>query len=100
MNQKELQLMNVLVAPHVTEKATLVADQNRQFVFRVQDDATKPDIKKAVELMFNVKVDGVQVVNMKGKVKRFGQMMGKRRNWKKAYVTLKEGFDIDFMGAE
>lgn len=98
MNQERL--MKVLIAPVVSEKSTRVADANRQFVFKVVKDASKPDVRKAVELMFDVKVDGVQIANVRGKTKRFGQSIGKRSDWKKAYVTLAEGHDIDFMGAE
>jgi large subunit ribosomal protein L23 len=98
MNQERL--MKVLIAPIVSEKSTRVADSNRQFVFKVVKDASKPDVRKAVELMFDVKVDGVQIANVRGKTKRFGQSFGKRSDWKKAYVTLAEGHDIDFMGAE
>ena len=98
MNQERL--MKVLIAPIVSEKSTRVADSNRQFVFKVVKDANKPDIRKAVELMFDVKVDAVQIANVRGKTKRFGQSIGKRSDWKKAYVTLAEGPDIDFMGAE
>ena len=98
MNQERL--MKVLIAPIVSEKSTRVADANRQFVFKVVKDASKPDVRKAVELMFDVKVDGVQIANVRGKTKRFGQSSGKRSDWKKAYVTLAEGHDIDFMGAE
>jgi large subunit ribosomal protein L23 len=98
MNQERL--MKVLIAPVVSEKSTRVADANRQFVFKVVKDASKPDVRKAVELMFDVKVDGVQIANVRGKTKRFGQSFGKRSDWKKAYVTLAEGHDIDFMGAE
>ncbi|MGB5306966.1 MAG: 50S ribosomal protein L23 [Gammaproteobacteria bacterium] len=98
MNQERL--MKVLLAPIVSEKGTRVADANRQFIFKVMTDASKPEIRKAVELMFDVKVDGVQILNMRGKTKRFGQTAGKRADWKKAYVTLAEGHDIDFMGAE
>lgn len=91
-------LMQVLVSPVVSEKSTMVADQAHQFVFRVLPDASKPEIKKAVELMFDVKVDAVKVVNISGKKKRFGRMMGRRNNIRKAYVRLAEGSDIDFGG--
>ena len=91
---------NVLLAPHVTEKATLIGDTSNQFVFKVASDANKNEIKHAVETMFNVEVDSVSTLNVKGKTKRFGWRMGKRKNWKKAYVRLKPGQDIDFMGAE
>lgn len=89
-------LMQVLLAPVVTEKATFVAEKNQQVVFRVVDTATKPEIKAAVELLFKVQVESVQVLNRKGKVKRFGRFMGRRRNERKAYVALKEGQEIDF----
>lgn len=93
-------LMKVLLAPHVSEKTTRAADEANQVVFRVVPDATKTEIKKAVELLFDVNVTAVQVSNMKGKLKRFGQSIGRRKSWKKAYVTLAEGQDIDFMGGE
>ena len=89
-------LMQVLLAPVVSEKSTFVADKNNQVVFRVTDDATKPEIKAAVELMFKVEVEGVQVANVRGKVKRFGRFVGRRRSWKKAYVRLKAGQEINF----
>jgi large subunit ribosomal protein L23 len=98
MNQERL--MKVLLAPHISEKATMMAETANKVVFKVMPDATKPEIKRAVELMFDVKVDDVRVINMKGKSKRFGRFVGRRKNWKKAYVTLQEGYDIDFMGAE
>jgi large subunit ribosomal protein L23 len=98
MNQERL--MKVLLAPVVSEKSSRVADANRQYVFKVLPCASKPEIRKAVELMFDVKVLGVQVSSVHGKTKRFGQTLGRRVNWKKAYVTLAEGHDIDFMGKE
>jgi len=91
-------LMKVLLAPHVSEKTTNAADTANQFVFKVMTDATKKEIKNAVELMFEVKVDSVNVMNMKGKTK--GRAGGRRAHWKKAYVKLEQGFDIDYMGAE
>ena len=93
-------LMSVLLAPVVSEKSTMVADKNRQYVFRVADSATKPQIKAAVELMFKAKVDSVQVANVKGREKRFGRFMGRRRNWKKAYVCLAVGQEINFASLE
>ncbi len=93
-------LMKVLLAPHVSEKAAIVADEHRQFVFKVLPDANKSEIKRAVELLFEVEVDSVQVSNVKGKQKRFGQIQGRRASWKKAYVTLQEGHDIEFMGPQ
>ena len=96
----EERVMKILVSPHVSEKSTRVADDHRQFVFRVAPDASKPEVRAAVELLFKVKVDDVQVLNMKGKRKTFGRIPGRRASWKKAYVTLQEGHDIDFLGAE
>ena len=89
-------LMQIILAPVVTEKSTLVAEKNNQVAFRVVADATKPEIKAAVELLFKVEVDSVQVANRKGKEKRFGRYMGRRRNERKAYVSLKAGQEIDF----
>lgn len=89
-------LMKVLLGPLVSEKSSDLADANRQFTFRVTTDATKREIAKAVEKMFDVKVDRVQVVNMKGKSKRFGAIQGRRNSWRKAYVRLMPGSDIDF----
>ena len=97
MNQERL--AKVLLAPHVSEKATIAAD-NGQFVFKVAKDATKLEIKRAVEAMFEVEVENVRTLNVKGKTKRVGAIAGRRKNWKKAYVSLKEGQDIDFVGAE
>jgi len=91
-------LMKILLSPVVSEKSAVIADKGNQFAFKVTTDATKPEIAQAVELMFNVKVEQVRTVNVKGKQKRFGSMLGKRNNWKKAYVRLQEGHDIDFAG--
>jgi len=93
-------LMKVLLAPQVSEKATLVGDNNNQVIFRVVTDATKPEIKAAVEMMFKVSVDSVQVTCVKGKVKRMGRFEGRRNNWKKAYVCLAEGQEINFAASE
>ena len=93
-------LMTVLLGPHVSEKGTVLAEKNNQVIFRVRRDANKEEIRKAVELMFEVKVEGVQVLNQQGKTKRFGRMSGKRSDWKKAYVRLAEGQSIDFLGAD
>jgi large subunit ribosomal protein L23 len=94
-------LMKVLLAPHVSEKSTNAADSANQVVFKVTRDATKTEIKNAVEMLFEVKVDSVNVMNVKGKTKgRFGGNKGRRAHWRKAYVTLEQGFDIDFMSAE
>jgi large subunit ribosomal protein L23 len=97
MNQERL--MQVILAPVVSEKSTMVAEKNQQVVFRVLGDATKPEIKAAVELLFNVKVEGVSTVNVKGKTKRFGRTMGRRKDWKKAYVSLVPGQEFDLTTA-
>ena len=94
--KQQERLMQVVLAPVISEKGTFIADKNNQVVFRVDPDATNPEIKAAVELMFKVQVDSVQVVNVRGKGKRFGQSVGRRRHWKKAYVCLKEGQEINF----
>ena len=88
--------MTVLLAPVISEKATQIADKHDQVVFRVAPDATKPEVKAAVELMFKVQVDSVQISNVHGKEKRFGRFIGRRRGWKKAYVCLKPGQEINF----
>jgi large subunit ribosomal protein L23 len=95
MNQERL--MRVLVAPHVSEKSAIVGDASNQVVFKVAADATKSEIKAAVESLFSVTVEAVNVVNLKGKSKRFGRMEGRRSNVRKAYVRLAEGQEIDFM---
>ena len=95
MNQERL--MQVLLAPQISEKATWVADKHEQVIFRVATDATKPEIKAAVELLFKVEVEGVQVSNVKGKVKRFKGATGRRKGWKKAFVSLKPGQEINFV---
>jgi large subunit ribosomal protein L23 len=94
----EERLLKVLLAPHISEKATLAAENNNTVVFKVAKDANKLEIKKAVEKLFEVEVDGVRTLNVKGKTKRHGARFGRRSDWKKAYVTLKEGQDIDFLG--
>jgi len=94
MNKERL--MKVLLAPLVSEKSAAAADEANQFAFKVTTDATKPEISAAVELLFEVEVEQVRVLNVKGKSKRFGQRMGKRADWKKAYVRLKAGQDINF----
>jgi large subunit ribosomal protein L23 len=86
----------VLLAPVISEKATFIADKHEQVVFRVVQDATKPEVKAAVELLFKVQVESVQISNVHGKEKRFGRFTGRRRNWKKAYVCLKPGQEINF----
>lgn len=96
----EERLMNVLLAPQISEKATYVAEKNEQVIFRVASDATKPEVKAAVELMFKVNVESVQISNVKGKNKRFGRTMGRRQDWKKAYVCLAPGQEINFAAGE
>ena len=93
-------LMQVLLAPLVSEKSTFIGEKHNQYVFRVAADATKPEIKAAVELMFKTKVKSVQVTNVRGKEKRFGRYVGYRRQWKKAYVSLAQGQEISFQAPE
>jgi large subunit ribosomal protein L23 len=98
-NYNPERLMTMLLAPIVSEKATFVADKHNQFIFRVRPDATKGEVKAAVELMWKdkkVEVESVQIVNVQGKVKRFGAFKGRRRSWKKAYVSLKPGQELNF----
>jgi large subunit ribosomal protein L23 len=89
-------LTNIIVSPRISEKATVRADIDNQHVFSVLKDATKPEVKKAVELMFDVKVKSVRLMNVQGKLTRVGRTFGKRKDWKKAYVRLQEGFDINY----
>ena len=98
MNRERM--MTILLGPHMSEKATNIGEANNQVVFKVRTDANKSEIRQAVEGLFEVKVDSVQVANMKGKTKRFKGVAGRRRHWKKAYVCLAEGSTIDFVGAE
>lgn len=97
---REERLLKVLRAPHVSEKSTMAAEKSNTVVFRVATDATKAEIKAAVEKLFEVEVTGVRTVNVKGKTKRQGMRQGRRSDWKKAYVTLTEGAEIDFVGGE
>jgi large subunit ribosomal protein L23 len=96
MNQERL--MKILLSPIVSEKSTQMGEQNNQVAFRVLQDATKPEIKAAVELMFKVQVDTVRVLNQKGKAKRYGKTSGRRRDTRKAYVSLAQGQEINFVG--
>jgi len=89
-------LAQILLAPVISEKSTFIADKHEQVIFRVVSDATKPEIKAAVELMFKAQVESVQVANVHGKEKRFGRFVGRRSSWKKAYVCLKAGQEISF----
>lgn len=93
-------LATILLAPVVSEKSTRLADQANQVVFKVRRDATKPAIKRAVEQMFKVDVIGVTTTNQRGKQRRHGAHSGRRSDWKKVYVSLKAGQDIDFAGGD
>ena len=93
---RDQRLMQILLAPVVSEKSTFVGEKRNQYVFRVASDATKPEVKAAVELMFKTQVKSVSIVNVRGKEKRFGRFMGRRNNWKKAYVALVQGQEINF----
>lgn len=93
-------LYQVLLAPRVTEKTTRVGEQSNQYVFRVVQDASKAEVRSAVEALFDVSVESVRIVNVKGKSKSFRMRPGKRSNWKKAYVRVQEGQVIDLLGGE
>jgi len=90
--------LQAVLAPQVTEKATMVADKYNQIAFKVKKDATKKEVKEAIELMFKVEVTAFNILNMNGKTKRAGRLMGKRNDWKKAYISLKAGQEINFTG--
>jgi len=96
----ETRLLQVILAPVISEKSTMLADKNEQVAFRVATDATKPEIKAAVELLFKVQVKDVKVANVKGKQKRFGRFIGRRDSWKKAYVCLQPGQELNFVAGE
>jgi large subunit ribosomal protein L23 len=96
----DARLYQIIRAPHVSEKSTMLADKHQQVVFEVAPDATKSEIKRAVEKLFEVQVRSVQVVNVKGKTKRFSYTPGRRKTRRKAYVCLKPGQDIDFIGTQ
>jgi large subunit ribosomal protein L23 len=96
----EERLLNILMAPQISEKATYVAEKNEQVIFRVVSDATKPEVKAAVELLFKVTVESVQISVVKGKQKRFGKFSGRRSDWKKAFVCLASGQEINFASSE
>lgn len=99
-SQNRERLLTVIKGPHVSEKTSIAAELHNQVVFKVRTDATKQEIRQAVELLFEVSVDEVQVINCRGKIKRHGRSWGQRAAWKKAYVKLAEGSHIDFVGAE
>lgn len=94
----EERLYQIILKPLISEKSTMLADKHSQVAFQVKVGASKDEIRQAVEKLFEVKVKNVQVVNVRGKVKRFGKTPGARSSWKKAYVCLQEGQDIDFLG--
>jgi large subunit ribosomal protein L23 len=96
VTRQQQRLMQVLLAPIVSEKSTFIGEKRNQYVFRVTSDATKPEIKAAVEYMFKTQVKSVSVVNVRGKEKRAGRFIGRRNNWKKAYVALQAGQEINF----
>jgi len=97
---KEERLLQIILAPVISEKATMLADKREQVIFRVAPTATKPEIKAAVELLFKVEVKGVNILNVKGKTKRFGRFNGSRSGWKKAFVCLKAGQELNFAAGE
>lgn len=97
---QRLRRFKIIVKPHLSEKSTRIADKYRQFAFKVSENTSKLEIKQAVESLFNVKVNAVQLLNVKPKPRRFKQVQGYRKAWKKAYVSLKEGYDIDFTGTK
>jgi len=94
------QIRSVIISPHISEKTTGLSEKNQQITFKVRFDSNKTQIKKAVEKLFDVKVSSVKTLSVKGKKKRTGIRKGKTKSWKKAYITLAEGQDIDFMGAD
>lgn len=96
----EAELYKILLGPHVSEKSTRIADKQQQFTFKVRRDAAKPDIKRAVEKLFQVEVESVQVVNLLGKAKQSGKIRGRRQDTRRAYVRLKPGFDIQFVSGQ
>ena len=98
MSQNDL--MNILLAPCFSEKADRIADAHRQYVFKVSKRSSKPQIAKAVEQLFDVKVDSVNVLHVKPKTRRFGRIEGKRSGWKKAFIKLKDGYEINLAGTE
>ena len=97
---QQLRRFKLIQRPHLSEKSTILADKHQQFVFKVLKNANKSEIKQAVESLFNVKVNAVQLLNVKAKSRRFKQVEGQLKGWKKAYVSLKEGYDIDFTGTK
>lgn len=99
-NKKQQKLLKVLISPVISEKSTFVGEKNNQFVFRVAERAHKADIKEAIELLFKVEVEKVSVLRVKGKEKKYGRFSGRRRNWRKAYVSLKPGQELNMVAGE
>jgi large subunit ribosomal protein L23 len=98
--KKAERLLKIILAPHMSEKAAIGSEKRREYVFEVMQDATKPEVKDAVELLFKAKVQAVRMLNVKTKPRRFGQIKGRSKAWKKAYVTLQEGQEISFAGGQ
>ena len=97
---KEERFWKIILAPHMSEKAAIAAEKRREYVFEIAPNATKSEVKEAVEFLFKAQVDSVRVMNVKTKPKRFGQIEGRSKAWKKAYVTLQEGQTINFVGGQ
>ena len=95
----EERMLSIVLAPHMSEKAAIGTEKRRAYVFQVRQDANKSEVKEAIEYLFNTKVDKVRVLNVKSKPRRFGNIIGKKKGWKKAYVTLLEGQNIDMAGS-
>ena len=100
LNGNQERLMTILLGPHISEKASARSDKNNQVVFKVRRDATKQEIRRAVQTLFEVEVDKVTVVHMPGKIRKYGRTIGRCSSWKKAYVRLAPGHDINFLGSE
>jgi len=97
---KQERLLQVILSPHISEKASIAAEKRNEFVFYVVDTATKPEVKDAVESLFSTKVKGVRIMNVRPKARMFKNIEGKKKGWKKAYVTLQEGQKLDIVGAQ
>lgn len=98
MNQERL--LKIILSPHISEKATIAAEKHNEYVFQVIESATKPEVKSAIEFLFNTKVKAVRIVNVRSKQKLFRGLEGRRKGWKKAYVTLQADQKLDIMGAQ
>lgn len=97
---KQERLLKIIISPHTSEKAALATEKNNEYVFKIAHSATKPEVKDAIQLLFSVKVAAVRILNVKTKPKRFGNTQGRSKAWKKAYVTLETGQQIDFAGGQ